>query len=315
MKKQHILSICIAGALLTACGSGSSGGSTNIKNKNTNIIQPNNGSNQNPINAKNKVPSHLKRAVKEALKFQVHYEHAPNYKATAVIDNKSYNKGDFIYLTDFDLGYSVHNFIDSESEYGATKGKVRIYRLPYSVITADTITYIDLATNNTHGTNSVSYGAKFYLGYPTKNLPKTGKANYTGKSFYNEEMGNLNLVADFGSKKVNGKITGLSTGDVTLKEGKIQPVKYRDGKQMGFSGEVLLANKKAFSKAAHIDSNGKRFSSEELNSSEYNFAYSGHFFGPKAEEVGGVIKAVKKDNNWEYEMFLNFAGQRGKIKK
>ncbi len=37
MKKQHILSICIAGALLTACGSG---GSAGIKNNNTNIAPP-----------------------------------------------------------------------------------------------------------------------------------------------------------------------------------------------------------------------------------------------------------------------------------
>ncbi len=335
MKGQTILSICIAGALLTACGSSGSAGTkpanTNsntkppIKNTDTNKTGKGKPSTDNSTNSKNpntspakgksEVPNNLEKAVKEALKFEIDHAPAPNHQSSVVIGNKSYNKGDFVYFTDFDLGYSEHNDSYSETEDGSTKGKTRLYRLPYSVIVAETITDIKLATNNSDKHFAMGHGATLYLGYPTKNLPQTGKANYTGKSFYNEETGNFSLATDFGSKKVNGKITGLSTGEVTLKEGKIQLLEYRDAKQMGFSGEALLANGKAFSKTAHIDNNGKRFDSDEMNSSKYNFVYSGHFFGPKAEEVGGIIEAIKKDEYRDSEEIINFAGQRGEIKQ
>ncbi len=300
MKHYQFLAICTTALLLSACGGGSGG----------NFTTPNN----NNLGQNYTVPNHLKDAVREAMTYPVYWDPAPG-RSALTLGNKTYNKGDSLDFTIFPLGYSEESGSISISGEVNTIGKFRIYRLPYSIITAETITDIELASNSNYNRFGVGYGTAFYLGYPTQSLPQTGKATYVGKSFYNEETGDFNMTVDFADKKVtDGSITGLTTGNITLKEGNIQPVEYADRTRIGFKGEAVLANGKAIEPHVSIDKNGKDFNTTEYNSSYYNFEYSGHFFGPNAEEAAGLIEAKGKTNPNDAAELINFAGQRGEIK-
>ncbi len=274
------------------------------------------------------VPDNLKQAVKKALEFKVDWEPVPNH-SSVTIDKNSYNKGESFYLTDFGLGYSEHDFASSEDKEYIAEGKLRIYRLPYSVIVAATEEKVTaLAPYNNNEDGVVGYGAGLYVGYLTKDLPETGTADYVGKSFYNDETGNLKLSVNFGEKAItSGEITGLSTGKVTFKRGNFEVVDYedfadRDIETMGFKGEAMLANANSklvqkYTKSATGDS--VEFKERALSASNHHFRYEGHFFGPNAEEVAGDISVYEKKadgskGDW-IDSPINFAGQRGKIKK
>ncbi len=363
MKKQHILSICIAGALLTACGSG---GSAGIKNNNTNITPPDNGStnnnsstdngtnnngsanngsanngsttdngtnnntpNTNPTNGKlpypHKVPAELQSAVKDALQLEVDWNPAPGDKHSFVMNGKTHNKGDKIDLTELDLGLTETSYSAGADKDYSDKGKMKVYRQNYSVIMAFLPTEGKLASNNSDTNEqreTISLSAP--IGYLTKDLPTAGKATYKGKAFYQTETGNLNLAVNFGDKKVSGNISGLSVGKVKLHETDISMIEFEDVTTdeggltgaMGYKGTATLANNGKFSlKRANVSKDGVKPAADRVFGSDtHRFEYEGFFFGPKAEETVGEISVYKKDGNYEDEV-LNFAGQRGEIKK
>ncbi len=325
MKKQHILSICIAGALLTACGSGSDGGGTSINKGNSNT-------HTNPTNGKlpypHKVPTELQQAVKNALKIPVYWNPALGDKVSVTMGDKSYQNGDNVDLTDFDLGLTQTNFTDSQDEGYSSKGNVKIYRQNYSAIMAFLPTEGKLASNNdiekeTEEVVSISRP----IGYVTKNMPETGKATYKGKSFYQTEEGNFNLAVNFGDNKVSGEITGLSVGKVTLKETGFGETTYeplgkdtKEEKAFGYKGIATLSNGKQFTvKMATTTKNGvESVTDEKFTSDKYEFEYMGGFFGPNAEETVGKIWARNKTDQNEdlnFTDIVGFAGQRGKIEK
>lgn len=318
MKFQQSLSICLATALLTACGSSSSLTTTSPNNSNS---QTNNSS---PLPYQYEVPENLKQAVKDALNFKVYWDPAPDQHSMK-IGEKTYNKGDSIDFTDFDLGYSEKSLISTQTKEVIANGKMRVYRLPYSLIMADSYDSAKLASDNTSGNEVLSNGSGFYLGHFTNNLPSTGAANYVGKSFYNEETGNFNLNVDFGNKTTEGKITGLSTGDITLAKGNIEPVKrYQDDRSdnpifhAGFTGTAVLANGKAYTTGGTVTTAGVTKGTQEFNANDYDFKYEGHFFGPNAKEAAGLVHATLKSGNQTATVggadLINFAGQRGDIK-
>ncbi len=123
MKKYQLLFLGVTVALLTACGSGGSGGSSSST------------AGRNNLPYQYDVKPELKQAVRDSLKYKVDWEPVKGRK-TLTIDGKSYNKGDFIYYTNFDLGYSKHDDFESRKGSHITKGEFRVYRQPYSLILA-----------------------------------------------------------------------------------------------------------------------------------------------------------------------------------
>ncbi len=187
MKKQPILSICIAGALLTACGSGGSSGTTPANSK---------------LPYQHEVPKELKEAVNNALKIPVVWNPAPGDKHSATIGNKVYNKGDTINLANLSLGLTKTTYSQSIDEENSNKGNVKIYRQNYSAIIAFLPTEAKMASNS-DGEYYIEETASLSIpiGYYTENMPSTGKASYKGKSFYGNEEGNFNLAVNFSDKK------------------------------------------------------------------------------------------------------------------
>ncbi len=256
MKNYQLLFLSITVVLLTACGSGGSGGSSSST------------AGRNNLPHQYDVKPELKQAVRDSLKYKVDWEPVKGHQPE-VIDGKGYNKGDFIYLTDFDLGETEHNFKTTDDKEAIIKGKLRVYRLPYSVIVADKYTDVTLASNNPDNSYGGFYGVGFYMGYLTNDLPKTGSADYVGKSFYNDETGDFKLSVNFGEKAVtSGEITGLTTGKVTFKPGRIEDMSYHYDNEifgMGLKGKAILANGKAFEKNVDVTESGTEYTDREIN--------------------------------------------------
>ncbi len=307
MKKQHILSICITGALLTACGSGGSSGTAPTNSK---------------LPYKHEVPKELKEAVKNALKIPVNWNPAPDNKHSATFGDKVYNKGDIINLTDFDLGLTKTNYSESNGKRYTFKGKAKVYRQHYSAIMAFFPTEIKHASKTIQKDTNKIVTLSIPFGYWTENMPDTGKATYKGKSFYRTEEGDLNLAVNFSDKKISGNINGLSTGKVTLEETDIgKTVDLGKKRLWGYNGSASLPNNKKFT--ANIATTDKKgittIADKDYTPNKYHFRYEGAFLGPKAEETGGIIFAQPKPGNHNQDAsntnILNFAGQRGEIKK
>ncbi len=349
MKKQHILSICIAGALLTACGSGSNGNSQGIKDNNSNIAPPHNSSttdngantngtnnnnsadngtntdngannsNQTPSNGKlpyeHKVPKELQEAVEKALTLP-----APeDEKFSATIGDKNYGKGDSLNLTDFDLGLTKTNYTISDEEE-TSKGELKIYRQHYSALMNLLPTDTKLSSDNSEEYTDTLVITGNPGGYTTQNMPETGKATYKGKSFYQQEEGDFNLAVNFGENTVKGEITGLSVGTVALEETQYISFKHDEEEtaQFGYKGVATPHNSNLTVKMATRTQNGMEVTNKDFTANKYNFIYEGRFFGPKAEETGGVVYTEPKfgsNEDDDYIDILNFAGQRGEIKK
>ncbi len=372
MKKQHLLSICIVGALLTACGGGSDGNNTGINkghnnssatdnNSNSNGSNSNgsnsngsnsngsnsngsnsngsngNGSNSNGSNSngsdgngsssngsntnngtnnsnqtssngklpyEHEVPEELKEAVEEALTLELG---SGNYSIT--IGNKSYNGGDDLKLTDFDLGLTKTNYNEGDDS-GSSKGSLKIYRQNYSALMTFLPTDRSINDEEEHtDTRSVTS----LRGYVTETMPETGKATYKGKSFYQQEEGDFNLDVNFGENTVKGEITGLSVGTVNLAETSYET----SPRGSSYTGSATLPSNSKFTvEMATITKNGmKNVHNKDFTADKYNFSYYGIFFGPKAEETVGSLWAVDKTGEDDYAELIDFAGQRGEIKK
>ncbi len=327
MKKQHLLSICIAGALLTAC---SSGGSSGMKNNNINIAKPdnsstidngtgNNGTNQNTENNElphpRKVPQELQNAVNDAQKMKIIWSPMKG-QHSETIGNKSYNKDEFIYAADFDMGYTEHPFTHSNNEYSDDTGKVKIYRMSYVTI-FNFITDKNSIKNNTTTEQDISHYAPYNAGYFTDKAPSTGKATYKGIAFVGDDKGQFNLDVDFGHQSTSGKITNLSKSDIILEKGNIKLLASgsdNDGpKKMGFIGIAKLGADYNHLDVDYVISKDGKVSEDNYPYKKYK--YNGHFYGPKAEEVAGMIYGVTGSNEDLDTELATFAGQRGKIKK
>ncbi len=273
-----------------------------------------------------KVPTELQSAVENALKIPVDFNPAPGDQYSITLGNQSHNKGDNINLADFDLGLTKTTYSDSTNEEYSSKGNVKIYRQHYSVIMAILPTEGKLVSNNQNEQESdIAVSLSMPIGYFTENIPTAGKATYLGTALFQNEEGNLNLDVDFGNNTVNGEITGLSSGKITLNEGviaqtEIENIQDEQKTVWGYSGDATLSdNGKLSVKTATVTKNGiASVSNTDMTADKYNLTYDGAFFGPKAEETVGHIWAKNKTDQNDDANFtdvIGFAGQRGEIKK
>ena len=114
----------------------------------------------------------------------------------------------------------------------------------------------------------------FYQGITPTNMPSSGQARYEGNSYlfsygpkygdriYHDTQGAAHFDVDFGAKTIAGQLDNKVDVDGRIKNG------------FSFNGQV----------------HGNTFSAKEEQDKIY---YHGGFFGPNAEELGGVMKHDK----------------------
>lgn len=181
------------------------------------------------------------------------------------------------------------NIVRREAEAGAMKA----YNLPYSLafVTvnqkgaekarktdgAAARNFFDYPTTATLG----DLGAFQVVGYQSPYLPRNGRADYTGKSFGVDSVGNVHLRADFGA--TGAHIAGAVTGRT-----------YADGK--GSLPEITLANIQLSAPGSTLNTTGTKLF-QPVKGADHSAArgmgHSGRWdvqlYGPNAEEAGGVI--------------------------
>ena len=135
------------------------------------------------------------------------------------------------------------------------------------------ILYNDFDTTNKKASNTDSY--TFYQGIVPTNMPIAGRAHYEGNSYmysygpmegdrtYFDTQGAAHFDVDFGAKTIAGKLDNKVQLD-PLSLSSIQ-------EGFTFNGKV----------------HGNTFSAKEEQDKIY---YHGGFFGPNAEELGGVLR-------------------------
>lgn len=103
--------------------------------------------------------------------------------------------------------------------------------------------------------------AIYYYGYPTIQMPFVGQAIYKGFLWGNQgDFTDVKFNVDYGNKTIQGITGGLST--------LTQEISFNQGSIVGnaFSGKTQVVGQ----------------------TSSVGGSYSGMFFGPKAEELGGI---------------------------
>ncbi|PNP99132.1 factor H binding protein domain-containing protein [Moraxella sp. RCAD0137] len=130
-------------------------------------------------------------------------------------------------------------------------------------------------------------------------LPTLGKATYHGDAFSGKSNGRFEYSVDFGTRKGNGKISGLSEArsDLVLNTSEIKSATAGIAAKQSISGDVAF--------------NGTNIGT-----------YSLGFYGPKAEEVAGRLEA---SDSWAIrhgaytnragKTEIGFGGTRGAITK
>ncbi len=308
MKNQHTLLMLALSSILIACGSGGSGGSSGSTPTTPNSNLPKNY----------EVPNNLKDAVEKTMQIKIDWQGAIGYKPMS-INGREYDTGEQVNFSQFNLGYSENTYTFTNKRT-IEQGKFRIYRMPYSVVFSfiadkNSVKYAP----NYHSTEKFDDVLAFKPGvggyYTDKDTPTTGTATYQGIAFIGNEKGTFNLDVDFAKKTTEGKITNLAKNDIILEKGKIQPVGINENegpKKMGFIGNAKLNGDYAYLIKGYTPKNGKVI--EDKGYSYDYHKYSGHFFGPKAEEVAGTVYGSDK-SGYHDDNLVSFGGQRGEIKK
>lgn len=141
--------------------------------------------------------------------------------------------------------------------------------------------YIKDFGNASGGGNNGNYGPFQVVGYQTPTLPDNGRAKYIGTSFGVNSTGRVELEADFGLDRagISGSITqrengaGVKLDDMVLKNIQLsQPSAYRRTASIGIDSTSPVGN-------GVVDLGGNQ-----------NWGtWAVKFFGPNAENAGGVI--------------------------
>ena len=172
----------------------------------------------------------------------------------------------------------------------------KIYNQPYSIVQMN----YRKETSDGYSLRSSEYVNVDTQGVNTKehSFPTEGKATYTGKAFNYGNDGNLIYNVDFTARKGSGKITGFEQfGAITLKEAPIQVKQL--SKDVGISGGSATTEKTVLKDTAWQTNGG---------------LYSVNFYGPKAEEIGGII-SLSGSLEHQAETNIGFGGTRGEIQK
>ena len=180
------------------------------------------------------------------------------------------------------------NLVSRKAEVGAMKA----YNLPYSLafVTvnqsgaekaratagAAARNLFDYPTTGTLG----DLGAFQVVGYQSPYLPRNGRADYAGKSFGVDSVGDVHLRADFGA--TGAHIAGAVTNRT-----------YADGKNT--LPEITLANIQLSAPGGMLNTTGTTLfqAAGAVQGTSRGMGHSGtwdvQLYGPNAEEAGGVI--------------------------
>lgn len=155
----------------------------------------------------------------------------------------------------------------------ADNGVVRGYRQKHSIIAGYLGPKRVIAKDNDGKEVTMQDPMRVGLikGNITEALPDSGKFTYSGEAFSDKSVGRLNYQVDFNSRKGSGSVTGIAeTGAITLKEADIKNVVHDNA----LDGSRVI---------------GKGIEGEADTQKKGRGDYSLIFFGPNAEEIGGVV--------------------------
>lgn len=190
---------------------------------------------------------------------------APLKPYTVTINGHTHAGGKKIVLDDFAL--SALNSVPT-----ANGGNIRAYRQKHSIIAGYLGPKRKIAKDDNGKDIILQDPMRIGLvtGDITQTLPETGKYTYTGQAFNDSGTGRLNYQVDFNSGKGSGSVTGIEeTGKITLKEADIKNVV-----QLNTLGDRAV---------------GKGIEGSVQTEKKGHGDYTLTFFGPNAEEIGGMI--------------------------
>lgn len=185
---------------------------------------------------------------------------------TVTINGHTHAGGKKIVLDDFAM--SAFSNIPT-----ANNGSVRAYRQKHSIIAGYLGPKRVIAKDDDGKEVTIQDPMKVGLikGDITQTLPDSGKFTYSGQAFSDTSVGRLNYEVDFNSRKGSGSVTGIAeTGAITLKEADIKNVVHHNA----LDGSRVIG--KGIDGVAETQKKGRG-------------DYSLTFFGPNAEEIGGVV--------------------------
>ncbi len=202
----------------------------------------------------------------------------------------------------------------------AKAGAMKAYNLPYSLafVTvnqkgAENARYtdgararnlFDYASTNLFkpdgSADGLLYGAYRVVGMQTQFLPRNGRADYNGKSFGPDSIGDIHLRADFGEtgSHINGTIANRT---------------YADGR--GALPEITLNNIQ-LSTPGNLNTTGTKAMGNMANAGtatarNASGIWDVQLYGPNAEEAGGIVRFPDNDQivPGGYEVFTSQRGE------
>lgn len=306
--KFSLMTLALLG--LAACGSGGGGDSATTsseKNDKTPMVLDKSEKPSKPL--KQPISNEIK--VKKTL-FRGTDEYTPTDKV--IMFNKEY-QGKEIDQIELDL-FPRYELVEEDWKGGFLveyegkkveyiKGVFRIYNQIYSGVVGADETEIVIAGKKIDEDPVYTYNISDIVGRntTTKELPTSSVATYHGIAFDKTQEGRLIYHVDFGKKEGFGEITGIDQfGKITLEKGKIGNLTdeqqrdefFRNTNQLGITG---------------VAKSEKMSPTQDLVK-----AYDLQFFGPKAEEIGGVVRSLRQyKDRPEDKIFdgkVGFAGKR-----
>lgn len=185
--------------------------------------------------------------------------------------------------------------VDNSSSYlDKVENANKVYNQKYSITQG---TY-EKRTYNDYGSSELFNVGSRGLHTLETGLPNEGKATYKGKAFTYESEADFTYNVDFAGRKGSGKIDNLKGyGDITLDESSIKVG--NNTKRVSISGNA-----------------------SSTQGGETNGSYNVNFYGPKAEEVGGVADfyfdgqgKLPSAMHGSVSTKVGFGGTRGEIQK
>lgn len=198
------------------------------------------------------------------------------------IKGKSYRGGDKVDISAYPQGLSVEPFKsssivykDSNGDYRESlDGNIHLYKQAYSVVLGSYIRNLSDQNNPTWTKLVDKFAISSIQGEitPSTALPNSGNYTYKGQAFNQSETGALTYTVDFSRRRGQGSITGLSeAGTITLQNAPIAAINEPGFKGMGISGDAASA---------------------KLGAGKYGLG----FFGPKANEIAGMVELTRPGN-------------------
>ena len=164
---------------------------------------------------------------------------------------------------------------DSNGDYRESlDGNIHLYKQAYSVVLGSYIRNLSDQNNPTWTKLVDKFAISSIQGEitPSTALPNSGNYTYKGQAFSQSETGALTYTVDFSRRRGQGSITGLSeAGTITLQNAPIVAINEPGFKGMGINSDAASA---------------------KLGAGKYGLG----FFGPKANEIAGMVELTRPGN-------------------